>query len=1411
MLLGDPRVSDLQDGTRCHMVGMVADGCLSSLWTGEHIILHNFQGVDGKWSFFGLQVAPPVQGVSALSVREDTCCIYIPDADLDSYRTLVELCSGLGGLAIGAQQLGARTLLSVDKSPLACEAIQLNGGQSLLGDFTQDSVQQEIAVFCSGVRSVVTAGFPCQPYSVMGSQAGLADPRGQVLLSVLQVAWRIQSVALILECVAEVASFASTLEVIRHFARAAHFQVHEVILDLQDQWASRRRRWWAALIPLDFHSQPIPVWPDARDQWPVARVIPEWPLWQPAEEESLCWTADEVAKYGDEAYGRDSRCLCLTGKAPTAVHSWGNALTRCGCRQTGFTDQRLRSGGLRGLGVLDSTGQGRRHLHPAEAGLLNGIPVSFRYPPAPRSGLCLVGQVSSPLQSLWVYSHLLRTAEVALLGATSVDPHQALSSFQHSLLCQRQDCWFVPSVVQPGSVPLQIGGQVVEVHLQGPTTVEALLQQEGLKVSGYVTEVFADRQLPATAWIHAVAPVASLQVRLRPKRQAKGLPTCSDIRVCFLTTDGLVHCQCSAGTRLVAVCLAHGIACDTLLDVCSRQAIAPLHRVQASLVLDARPPSPASSPSGAVTDAVLWTAVRILLQDSASDAQLLHPACASWLLQLPTAHAPSVPAFCEHGHFLVLFSHEEHWACLHAKPWGTEELLITYFDGIPARCLSAAKHLAAQLCALSGRKCRAFRERNCVLQEGSFDCGAVAAFHAGLALSGSLIGLDRWVCSAFQRAIPGPAREVAFGGLSDEQVKQLKSILQDRGVPEVQLDMRVQQALQKLGAGSLATALKATNSWASLKAIASKPGSQFQWVHADELAAHIEVKAQARFGTAVSNPKAKKTKTVTRPPSTPLVVDPTKLQLAPGSFVASDGAALSQLAFDEVSTEARGIAFCSMQQVLPFLQNFRTLSMEPLGLVTTTALSSECCGNAPVVPVRFPVVYEPTAEAILLQGSLVQLGDESVQLASANIQELDQLDTVTCRLSLYRDETSLPWTEVTKAPLRELLHHTPGLLLCKDPACTQSCGKFHAAVDEAVDRLVLDVWGRQWAKLAGGRDTPSKAEAFHCLIRVPSSALPHLDRLGVAGLYFEPRTSDGAKPHLSYAVVWMPSMDAQAALHVVRTNPKALALARLGSKFGVRVREADEQAMFALLRPGHDFIKVRATLRFRLYPLPHGVQRKSVVQALAAWKWKAKPLQPCRGGSDGAAWEVGAEEEPPAPALALGDSFVLVTPVKLPSSAGPAPSAVCASRRTRKSIIYDDEPEAEDPWLHGKDPWSTFRAPPGLSQPKPAATATSPAASKLSQVRSELSAEVRQLVQESVAHGSGSTPQTDKRIQQLEVGMQELRQQNGKFENWFATFGQQVSDTKAQIGEVRQAVASQQKDLAQVKGEVAKQSDVILH
>ena len=134
MLLGDPQTSDMRDGERYHVVGLVTragDEChFAASWTGESFILQGFQGNPGVWSFFKLCFIASEQGIPTLRVQADTCCIYIPERDAASFRNLIELCSGLGGLALGAHQLRVRTLLSVDKSPLACEAVTLNGGRA---------------------------------------------------------------------------------------------------------------------------------------------------------------------------------------------------------------------------------------------------------------------------------------------------------------------------------------------------------------------------------------------------------------------------------------------------------------------------------------------------------------------------------------------------------------------------------------------------------------------------------------------------------------------------------------------------------------------------------------------------------------------------------------------------------------------------------------------------------------------------------------------------------------------------------------------------------------------------------------------------------------------------------------------------------------------------------------------------------------------------------------------------------------------------------------------------------------------------------------------------------------------------------------------------------------------------------
>ena len=178
--------------------------------------------------------------------------------------------------------------------------------------------------------------------------------------------------------------------------------------------------------------------------------------------------------------------------------------------------------------------------------------------------------------------------------------------------------------------------------------------------------------------------------------------------------------------------------------------------------------------------------------------------------------------------------------------------------------------------------------------------------------------------------------------------------------------------------------------------------------------------------------------------------------------------------------------------------------------------------------------------------------------------------------------------------------------------------------------------------------------------------------------------------------------------------------------------------------------------------------------------------------------------------MQLGEGFVLIH--KLRDITQPAkPEVLCASSRTRRRILYDD-PEAPasstDPWAGGRDPWSLARPPPGLPAPSAATSSAVPtpaAESKLSQVKTELQAGIATLVRkelQSAIHSASPDPGQDARILKLEAGLNEVRMQNNKFEEWFQTFGTQMRQQASQVVEVQQAVAAQQTDLGSLRSEV---------
>lgn len=208
---------------------------------------------------------------------------------------VADLCCGLGGLSLAAQDLGMHVSAGVDVNASALKTFAKNfpNARPILGSVRSSKVLGlcEEALFDnrpSGLATAIVSGPPCQGFSVAGTRDPM-DPRNQVLNAVARAIVRIQPDFALIENVSMVLGDQHD-DRIKRFEGAlsdGEYHVTHVLLDAAEFGVCQRRKrafFLATKAPLDReqflvslnkHKRPARNVEDALRGLPVALERPE--------------------------------------------------------------------------------------------------------------------------------------------------------------------------------------------------------------------------------------------------------------------------------------------------------------------------------------------------------------------------------------------------------------------------------------------------------------------------------------------------------------------------------------------------------------------------------------------------------------------------------------------------------------------------------------------------------------------------------------------------------------------------------------------------------------------------------------------------------------------------------------------------------------------------------------------------------------------------------------------------------------------------------------------------------------------------------------------------------------------------------------------------------------------------------
>ena len=102
---------------------------------------------------------------------------------------LIELFAGAGGLALGLEMAGFKSILLNEKEKVACNTLKTN--RPYWNVVNDDICNVDFSTYKNKV-DLLTGGFPCQPFSYAGKKLGLNDIRGTLVFQMIRAINEIQ-------------------------------------------------------------------------------------------------------------------------------------------------------------------------------------------------------------------------------------------------------------------------------------------------------------------------------------------------------------------------------------------------------------------------------------------------------------------------------------------------------------------------------------------------------------------------------------------------------------------------------------------------------------------------------------------------------------------------------------------------------------------------------------------------------------------------------------------------------------------------------------------------------------------------------------------------------------------------------------------------------------------------------------------------------------------------------------------------------------------------------------------------------------------------------------------------------------------------------------------------------------------